>query len=90
MWRQALARTLLLLGLLLLSTETEGVAMGAELLVGAASADITPAGPVAVSGQFNLRIARTGGNAADGQRARPGIARGRAGRSTRPSWSRAT
>ena len=33
-------------------------AAGAELLVGAASADITPALPVAVSGQFHLRIAR--------------------------------
>ena len=31
---------------------------GAELLVGAASTDVTPRGPVAVSGQFHLRIAR--------------------------------
>ena len=30
----------------------------AELLVGTATTDITPEGPVAVSGQFNLRIAR--------------------------------
>ena len=34
-------------------------APAAELLVGVASADITPAGPVALVGQFNLRIART-------------------------------
>ena len=33
--------------------------MAAELLVGTAAADITPAGPVAVSGQFHLRIAKT-------------------------------
>lgn len=33
-------------------------ASAAELHVGAASADITPEGPVAVSGQFHLRIAR--------------------------------
>ena len=33
-------------------------AAAAELHVGAASADITPEGPVAVSGQFHLRIAR--------------------------------
>ncbi len=30
-----------------------------ELLVGTATVDITPAGPVAVSGQFHLRIAKT-------------------------------
>ncbi|MHC4180608.1 MAG: hypothetical protein ACYSWU_24175, partial [Planctomycetota bacterium] len=30
----------------------------AELLVGTATTDITPTGPVAVSGQFHLRIAR--------------------------------
>ncbi len=33
-------------------------ATAAELHVGAATADITPEGPVAVSGQFHLRIAR--------------------------------
>lgn len=33
-------------------------ASAAELLVGAASAEITPSGPVAVSGQFRLRVAR--------------------------------
>jgi len=33
-------------------------APAAELLLAAASADITPAEPVAVSGQFHLRIAR--------------------------------
>jgi hypothetical protein len=32
--------------------------LAAELLVGTAVADITPAGPVAVSGQFHLRIAK--------------------------------
>jgi hypothetical protein len=34
-------------------------APAAELFVGAASTDITPVGPVALVGQFNLRIART-------------------------------
>jgi hypothetical protein len=34
-------------------------AMASELLVGAASVDITPKCPVALTGQFNLRIART-------------------------------
>ena len=33
--------------------------LAAELLVGTATADITPAEPVAVSGQFHLRIAKT-------------------------------
>jgi len=33
--------------------------LAAELLVGTAEADITAAGPVAVSGQFHLRIAKT-------------------------------
>ena len=33
--------------------------LAAELLIGTASADITPAEPVAVSGQFHLRIAKT-------------------------------
>jgi len=33
--------------------------LAAELVVGTAVADITPVGPVAVSGQFNLRIAKT-------------------------------
>jgi hypothetical protein len=36
-----------------------GAPVRAELLVGAASCDITPAEPVAVSGQFHLRVART-------------------------------
>lgn len=35
-------------------------ATAAELLVGAAAADIGPTGPVALWGQFYLRIARTG------------------------------
>lgn len=33
--------------------------LAAELLVGTAEADVTPAEPVAVSGQFHLRIAKT-------------------------------
>jgi len=33
--------------------------LAAELLVGTAVADITPTEPVAVSGQFRLRIANT-------------------------------
>jgi hypothetical protein len=53
MYKRILAALCLLLSLLACS---EGSA--AELLVGAASADITPEGPVAVSGQFHLRIAR--------------------------------
>jgi hypothetical protein len=36
-----------------------GAPARAELLVGTASCDITPAEPVAVSGQFHLRVART-------------------------------
>lgn len=36
-----------------------GARIQAELLVGTASCDITPAEPVAVSGQFHLRVART-------------------------------
>jgi len=35
-----------------------GGAFGAELLIGTATTDITPEAPVAVSGQFHLRIAR--------------------------------
>jgi len=53
MYKPILAALCLLLSVLACS---EGSA--AELLVGAASADITPDGPVAVSGQFHLRIAR--------------------------------
>ncbi len=45
-----------LLGLLASSAATG--AAGAELLIGAATVDITPQRPVAVSGQFHLRIAR--------------------------------
>ena len=53
MYKRILAALCLLLSVLACS---EGSA--AELLVGAASAGITPDGPVAVSGQFRLRIAR--------------------------------
>ena len=55
MRRHILAMTCFLLNLFAFSA----AASGAELLVGAASTDISPAGPVAVSGQFGLRIART-------------------------------
>lgn len=44
----------LVLGLFLLGSET----MAGELSVGAASADITPSEPVALDGQFNLRISQ--------------------------------
>ena len=52
-------KTLVIAGFLvnILLSPQGGVA--AELLVGTAVADITPAGPVAVSGQFYLRIAKT-------------------------------
>jgi len=52
-------KTLVIAGFLvnILLSPQGGVA--AELLVGTAVADITPAGPVAVSGQFHLRIAKT-------------------------------
>jgi len=53
MYKHMLAAPCLLLSLLACP---EGLA--AELHVGAASADITPTEPVAVSGQFHLRIAR--------------------------------
>jgi len=44
--------TCLAISLLALSTQ----AAHAELLVGTASTDITPSEPVAISGQFHLRI----------------------------------
>ena len=44
-----------LVGVLLPAAE----ALAGELLVGTAVADITPTEPVAVSGQFHLRIAKT-------------------------------
>mgnify|MGYP001565484194 FL=1 len=53
------ARTLIT-GVLFLGTLSWSAgALAAQLLVGTAVADITPMGPVAVSGQFNLRIAKT-------------------------------
>src|SRR3990170_4605849 len=42
-----------------LATADDVPATKAILLIGAASVDITPAGPVALSGQFHLRINRT-------------------------------
>jgi hypothetical protein len=42
-----------------LATADDTPATKATLLIGAASVDITPAGPVALAGQFSLRIART-------------------------------
>ena len=50
--------------------------LGAELLIGTAVADITPTEPVAVSGQFNSRIARkvervAGRRESTGQAGRP-------------------
>ena len=50
---QKLLSTGLVGGLILLGSET----MAGEFLLGAASADITPSEPVALDGQFNLRIA---------------------------------
>jgi len=50
------------LGLLLsasVATAEDAPATESALWVGVASVDITPVGPVALSGQFNLRIART-------------------------------
>ena len=55
MWNRITTNGCLFLGLLAWSAR----APAGELLVGVASTDITPAGPVALVGQFNLRIART-------------------------------
>jgi hypothetical protein len=55
MWNRLTKNACLLLSWLIWSAQ----APAAELMVGAASTDITPAGPVALVGQFNLRIART-------------------------------
>lgn len=52
--RRLLATSCIVLGLLAVSV----TASAAELFVGTASVDITPAEPVAVSGQFHVRIAR--------------------------------
>ena len=55
-----MARTRLLLsvGILLSVVSLPTASAGGELLVGAASADITPTGPVALYGQFRLRISK--------------------------------
>ncbi len=55
MTRDALAAV----GVAIFALVVSPAASGAELLVGAAGTSITPDGPVAVSGQFALRIART-------------------------------
>jgi len=55
MWKGVLTGAACLLGVLAWSASLPA----AELLVGTASTDITPAEPVALVGQFNLRIART-------------------------------
>jgi hypothetical protein len=52
-------KTLVIAGFLVNILLSPGGALAAELLVGTAVADITPTGPVAVSGQFHLRIAKT-------------------------------
>lgn len=52
-------KTLVIVGFLVNIFLSQGVGLAAELLVGTAVADITPTGPVAVSGQFHLRIAKT-------------------------------
>jgi hypothetical protein len=53
------ARTLITGALFLGALCWPAAASAAQLMVGTAMADITPTGPVAVSGQFNLRIAKT-------------------------------
>jgi len=52
-------KTLVIVGFLVNILLSPGGGLAAELLVGTAVADITPTGPVAVSGQFHLRIAKT-------------------------------
>jgi hypothetical protein len=47
------------LGFLMIATPLAANASATELHIGAASVDITPALPVALDGQFNLRIAKT-------------------------------
>ncbi|MHC4432546.1 MAG: hypothetical protein ACYTBS_11970, partial [Planctomycetota bacterium] len=51
-------KPLVMIGLLVILILSPGES-GAELLVGTAVADITPKEPVAISGQFHLRIAKT-------------------------------
>jgi hypothetical protein len=52
-------KTLVIAGFLVNILLSSQGGLAAELLVGTAVADITPTGPVAVSGQFHLRIAKT-------------------------------
>lgn len=52
-------KTLVIIGFLVNILLSPQGGLAAELLVGTAVADITPTGPVAVSGQFHLRIAKT-------------------------------
>lgn len=52
-------KTLVIVGFLVNIFLSPGGGLAAELLVGTAVADITPTGPIAVSGQFHLRIAKT-------------------------------
>ena len=52
-------KTLVIAGFLAEMLSLSAGASAAELLVGTAIVDITPARPVAVSGQFHLRIAKT-------------------------------
>ena len=52
-------KTLVIVGFLVNILLSPGGGLAAELLVGTAVADITPTGPIAVSGQFHLRIAKT-------------------------------
>ena len=54
MWNRQSVTASLLLSLLSVTTES----MAGEFLVGAASADITPSEPVALDGQFGLRISQ--------------------------------
>jgi len=52
-------KTLVIVGFLVNILLSPQGGLAAELLVGTAVADITPTGPIAVSGQFHLRIAKT-------------------------------
>ncbi|MFH1881731.1 MAG: hypothetical protein ABIL62_03345 [Planctomycetota bacterium] len=52
-------KTLVIAGFFVNILLSPGGGLAAELLVGTAVADITPTGPIAVSGQFHLRIAKT-------------------------------
>lgn len=52
-------KTLIIVGFFVNILLSPGGGLAAELLVGTAVADITPTEPIAVSGQFHLRIAKT-------------------------------